>query len=153
MPLSSSPAPAACNKAYTPGRGSSCRVRKPGLHKRPVLPYQGNQITHSADGNQVTELFQQFRRLTVIQTASQLKGHAHPAKIRKGQLIVRSVGVHHGLCAGQLLSYLVVVSHHQLHTQPIDILCLVHRRNTVIHRDNQAGAFGGQGVNAPLFRP
>ena len=118
-----------------------------GLHQRPVLPYQGNQITHRADGNQVAELLQQFRRLAVVQTAGQLKGHAHPAKIRKGQLIVRSVWVHHGLCARQLLSYLVVVGHHQLHTQPVDILCLVHRRNTVIHRDNQAGAFGGQGVN------
>lgn len=39
-------------------------------------------------------------------------------------------------------SYLVVVGH-QLHTQPVDILCLVHR-NTVIHRDTQAGALAAR---------
>ena len=118
-------------------------------HQAAVFPAQGHDVGNGAQAEQIAVAPCKLL-LVAVEGGGQLKGDAHAGKIGVGIGAVGTVGIHHGVGAGQGVLTFVVIRHHKADAQPGAQLRLPQGRDAAVDGDDHAHALSVQVVDGAL---
>ena len=122
----------------------SCRRARPSRTSTRFSPGQWHHIRHGAQRHKLAVHLEKFGRVTPFQGGTEFEGNARTAQVLEGAFIIGTLGVHHGHRLGQYITGQMVVGDHKVQSQFPGTGRFLHRRDTVIHRDDQLEALLGQ---------
>lgn len=112
--------------------------------KGPVFPHQRHNVRDGSDGRQISADIQKLVGVAFFHSGTELERHPGTAQKLERAFIIGTVGVHDGHRLGKFSRRQVVVGDHQIDAQLFCIGGFLHRRNAVIHRNDELEAFTRQ---------